>query len=203
MKRIFITILFLSPTITLAWSIPPLGYTNGNTTGPIDRSISTQQKAGALGVASFIANSITVSPSLPVSNSVVAQKFCIGTTCITSWPASSDNLGNHIATKALVMSNFNITNIGKATGVPTVDGDSANTLTTKGYVDSKIPACFSTPRSYKCPVYDETGMCISSFPCEGQIQGETYCNRLIPSVSMGCVGCGCYTTQQISCEPQW
>ncbi|MBP9751845.1 MAG: hypothetical protein KBD19_03230 [Candidatus Moranbacteria bacterium] len=45
--------------------------------------------------------------------SVTAPQFCIGASCINSWPSGgSDNLGNHTATQNLAMGGFNISNAG-------------------------------------------------------------------------------------------
>ena len=166
-----------------------------NTINPIDTG-GDEVKMGSLIVGNFSADSIRVGPTSN-SSAVTSNKYCIGASCITTF--GSDNLGTHIATMALNMSNFNITNIGKATGVSTVAGDSSNTLVTKSYVDA-LAVCSGTVKYYQCPNIADS-VCVTSSPCVGQKQDLSYCYTQRFSGSMGCSGCGCYSQDLNSCTP--
>ena len=197
-KGIFLaSLVFVFSGVAYAWTGPTVAPTGGNVPSPINVTPFTQIKTGGLQVANLWADRVSIG-TVVNSSAFTAPKFCIGTTCITSWTLG-DNLGNHIATKALVMSNFNITNIGKATGVSTVAGDSSNTLVTKDYVLSKKRN--ATPL-YNCPNY--TTYCATTPYCTGQVNSpDRYCYSSRPSGSMGCTGCGCYNYRQYSCTPVW
>lgn len=80
-----------------------------------------------------IFNTLATLGSITSGTNVTAPQFCIGASCINSWPGSgpSDNLGNHTATQNLNMNSSNrIINL----AAPTGNNDAA----TKGYVDGLL-----------------------------------------------------------------
>ncbi len=79
-------VLSFSLSYVYAWTAPTVSPPGGNTSAPINTSATLQQKSGALTVAGFAADFVTVGISIN-ANAITAPKFCIGNSCITSWTA--------------------------------------------------------------------------------------------------------------------
>lgn len=81
-------VLGLGVNYALAWTGPTSAPPSGNTPAPINVGGATQIKSGSLGVADFVANSVTVGSTANAS-AITSPKFCIGNSCITSWPTNA------------------------------------------------------------------------------------------------------------------
>lgn len=69
-----------------AWTAPSTNPPTGNVSAPINTGTSIQQKDGDLTVKNLVANTLTIGTPVTI-NAITAPKFCIGTSCITAWPA--------------------------------------------------------------------------------------------------------------------
>lgn len=74
-----------------AWTNPTVAPPNGNASAPVNVGATAQVKGGGLGVTAFTADGITVSSSS--TTGVTSPKFCIGTSCITTWPSGGTGSG--------------------------------------------------------------------------------------------------------------
>ncbi len=82
-------VLSLGLSYVYAWTAPTTTPPGGNTSAPINTSATLQQKSGALTVAGFVADFVTVGVT-PTAGAISAPKFCLGTSCITSWPTGAE-----------------------------------------------------------------------------------------------------------------
>lgn len=71
-----------------AWTGPTATPPNENTSAPINVSATSQVKSGGLGVTNLIADSVTIGATTNTS-AITSPKFCIGSSCITTWPSGS------------------------------------------------------------------------------------------------------------------
>lgn len=70
-----------------AWTAPTATPPGGNVAAPINTSLTTQTKAGDFTLRTLMPNTIAI--GLPINaNAITAPKFCIGASCITTWPAA-------------------------------------------------------------------------------------------------------------------
>lgn len=111
-----------------AWTNPSAMPPIGNVAGPITTGGAAQWKTGPLGINTgsapitgfglsvggnaAIGNSLFAGGNISSSTQVAAPRYCIGSSCITSWPSGGDNLGNHTASSALNMNGKDINSAG-------------------------------------------------------------------------------------------
>lgn len=76
----------------LAWTGPTAPPPGSNTPAPVNVGTTNQVKTGGLGVAGFVADSVTVGSTVNAS-AITSPKFCIGTACITEWPTGGGGGG--------------------------------------------------------------------------------------------------------------
>ena len=81
---------FIGIHYLFAWTAPTGVAPANNVLPPINEGTGIQVKNGGLGVTNFVANSIVVG-STTNANAITSPKFCIGTSCITSWPTGSSS----------------------------------------------------------------------------------------------------------------
>ncbi len=81
------SVLCVGVSYALAWTGPTAAPPSGDTPAPVNVSATVQVKSGSLGVADFVANSVTVGGT-PNASAVTSPEFCIGTSCITAWPTT-------------------------------------------------------------------------------------------------------------------
>ena len=87
---VLILIIGLGVDFALAWTGPSSAPPTGNVSAPVNVGSTNQVKSGGLGVANFVADSVTVGATANAS-AVTSPKYCIGTSCITMWWSSSSN----------------------------------------------------------------------------------------------------------------
>ena len=90
-KLIFsVIILSAAFTVASAWTNRPSNPPADNTPPPINVGTIAQSKDGNIGAKTILADSVGVGDTVNVG-AVSAPKFCIGSACITSWPAVDDS----------------------------------------------------------------------------------------------------------------
>ena len=110
-KIILVIVLFTVIHYISAWTAPTGVAPANNVLPPINEGTGIQVKNGGLGVTNFVANSIVVG-STTNANAITSPKFCIGTSCITSWPTGSSSTstgGGWVNVPLTDTSNFDVT----------------------------------------------------------------------------------------------
>jgi len=86
--KLILAALILSAAFTVAsaWTNRPGNPPADNTPPPINVGTVAQSKDGNIGARTILADSVSVGDTIN-TGAVSAPKFCIGSACITSWPA--------------------------------------------------------------------------------------------------------------------